>query len=268
MCGFVFERYVKDVVIRGFSCPCCGIKISYPNRFVSEVLIHADIDFEREKSFEWSCGKRYDFYIKPDTIIEVHGSQHYEKAFSFGELKLEEVQKNDELKRKIALENGIVNYYIINAKKSDDLWLKNNIIDELSSVIDLQNIDWERISSQASKNLTKLCLEYWNDGLKVSAISQKIGIDSATIRNKLKYLTELGKCNYDSLEELRETQRIISNNNKKKVCCITTNKHFDSVNEAAAFYGISPKALSNCLNGWSNSTYYKEENRYLNWRYD
>lgn len=36
---------------------------------------------------------------------------------------------------------------------------------------------------------------------------------------------------------------------KKKVLCITTNKIFNSINEAADFANISPSGISKCLKG-------------------
>lgn len=267
ICGYVFERRVCDVVNRGVSCPCCSIKISYPNRFMAEVLNQIGIDFEREKIFDWSDNKRYDFFIEPNTIIEVHGSQHYERAYSFGELSLDDVKRNDEIKHKMALKNGIDNYYVINAKKSDDVWLKNSIIKELSGVFDLKIVDWKNVSNQASKNLTELCLNYWNSGLNVPQISKKMKIDAGVIRDKLKFLTELNCCDYDPIESLKEVQRVLSHNNKKKIYCLSTGIHFESINDAATFYDISPKSISNCLNGLSETTHYKRENKYLKWRY-
>ena len=71
------------------------------------MLSQLNLSFDREKVFEWSEGdakkaykgrKRYDFYLPAsNTIIEVHGAQHYEKGFeAIGGRTLKEEQKNDE----------------------------------------------------------------------------------------------------------------------------------------------------------------------------
>lgn len=252
-CGFEFMRSINDVTNRGFSCPICSIKISFPNRFVSELLKHLSVDFEREKIFSWSDKKRYDFYISPDTIIEVNGFQHYNDIPSFG-IKASEIQRDDENKILLALKNGIKRYIVIDARHSDDAWLVENISKELKDIYDLSKIDWEIISDKSSKGLTKKCKELFEAGKSTIQIAEMLNVDIDVVRKKLKFLTDLGRCNYSPLESWLNRQKEMSNNNKKPVICITTNKTFDSINEAADYYKISRTALSNCMTGRCHSS--------------
>ena len=70
------------------------------------------IFFIKEKIFNWSEQKRYDFYLpKQNLIIEYHGVQHYKEVKEFF-LPLKEQQKIDSWKEAQAKENGI-NYLVI-----------------------------------------------------------------------------------------------------------------------------------------------------------
>ena len=64
--------------------------------------------FIPEWSPDWANEKKYDFYL-PDRhiIVEVHGKQHYEGGFErAGGNNLESEQKNDQEKKKAAMQNG------------------------------------------------------------------------------------------------------------------------------------------------------------------
>jgi len=128
-CGKIIkDKTVHTVVRRGLSCPECSDGISYPEKFMFNLLDQLDIDFESQKIFNWSENKRYDFYIpKYDCIIETHGLQHY-KHTGF-DRTLEEEQRNDDLKEKLAKENGIENYIVIDCRKSEMEWIKNKVLD-------------------------------------------------------------------------------------------------------------------------------------------
>ena len=60
------------------TCPVCGKKTSYSERFVYSILKQANITFVPQMEFEWLHNRFYDVYL-PDynAIIEIHGEQHY-----------------------------------------------------------------------------------------------------------------------------------------------------------------------------------------------
>ena len=128
---------------------------SFPERYVSSFLRILGIEFNREMVFSWSEGtgakghKRYDFFL-PDfnTIIEVHGAQHYQGGFEFcGGRTLAEEQANDKYKEKLARENGISKYIVINASTSDPEYLRKSICvnKEFSKYFDASNVDWAEV---------------------------------------------------------------------------------------------------------------------------
>lgn len=266
-CDFVFEQMISDVTRRGFKCPICHNGMSYPNRFMMEVLRCLNINFEREASFNWSNNKRYDFYIKPNIIIEVNGEQHYKhKAATKFKQTLHEIQENDAYKKELALKNGIEKYIEINASSSMDSFLKNSIITELSDIFDFSNFDWQVVSDNLNKNLAKQCVDLWNINKNVGEIAKILSVSIDCVRDKLKLLSSVGKCDYTPLKSWQRDQKRLSESNKKPVVCITTNKEFDSINEAANYYNILPTALSNCLVGRTKSSG-KLNNEKLYWKF-
>ncbi|MEG1620242.1 MAG: hypothetical protein RR335_11910, partial [Eubacterium sp.] len=128
---------------------------SFPEKYVSSFLKILGIEVNRKMVFGWSQGtgdkghKRYDFFL-PDfnTIIEVHGAQHYQGGFEFcGGRTLAEKRANDKYKETLARENGISNYIVINASTSDPEYLKKSICEnkEFSKYFNASNVDWDEV---------------------------------------------------------------------------------------------------------------------------
>ena len=120
-CGTEITKTANQIHANKNVCNCSK-GISYPEKIICFVFEYLNIVYEKEKYFDWSCldsdikkRKRYDFYLpKYNCIIEVHGSQHYQNTFStIGGRTLEEEQANDTLKEKLAKENGIEHYIIL-----------------------------------------------------------------------------------------------------------------------------------------------------------
>lgn len=65
-CGEIIYGISPNNIFNAYNgnIPChkCSSGISYPNRFMYGVLTQLKVDFETEKSFEWSDGKIYDFF--------------------------------------------------------------------------------------------------------------------------------------------------------------------------------------------------------------
>lgn len=132
---------------------------SFPERFMDALLRQLDVNFEREVVFDWSKpskanklngAKRYDFYLPQyNTIIEVHGAQHYSGGFEvFGGRNLDEEKQNDRLKQDIAIKNGVSCYIVINAAVSNIPYLKESVFSnpEFMALFDVSDIDWEEIN--------------------------------------------------------------------------------------------------------------------------
>lgn len=111
-CNFIFNMRPKDLINGHSYCPKCSKKMSKGERKISEYLNSNNINYIKEKSFEWSNQKRYDFFL-PDynLLIEYNGIQHYKNISNFF-LSLEEQQRIDIWKEHEAKARGF-NYLII-----------------------------------------------------------------------------------------------------------------------------------------------------------
>lgn len=194
-----------DSIHKNHSIGCiCSDKQSYPEKLMYSILKQLNIEFETQYSPKWIEGKRYDFYIpKLNTIIETHGLQHYE--YTGLKRSLEEEKENDKIKNEIALNNGINNYIIIDCRKSELDWIKNNIFNsKLNSLLDLNNIDWNVCEYFAcNSNLIKEACNYKseNPNMTTTQIGNIMGYDLKTIRRWLKRGNSLGWCVYDAQKE-------------------------------------------------------------------
>jgi DNA-directed RNA polymerase subunit RPC12/RpoP len=107
-CGTKFMQVVCNAVYTGTACPICSGRYSYPERVMTALLITYCVDFQRQVTFKWSNGKRYDFYAG-GAIIETHGMQRYRdlsQYFKNGRIE----HDNDIVKRDLAINNSISNY--------------------------------------------------------------------------------------------------------------------------------------------------------------
>jgi len=271
----VKNKIINDVNKRGLSCPYCSDGISYPEKFLASMLKQLEIEFEKEKVFEWAKDKRYDYYLpKYNIIIEAHGKQHYcntgfmkmnNRARNFSEEKL-----NDKIKMQLAKENHIKNYIVINAEYSDLNYIKENILNSsLNQLFDLSNIDWLQCHEYACKNLIKEACDYWENGVKNSTkISSLMGLSHTTIVNYLKQGAKLGWCDYNP-------QKVASINGKKngkkrgkKVICVETGQIYESISDAARHViNGSDTHISSCCKGKRKSCGKLEDGTPLHWQY-
>ena len=204
-CGKQKEMKIVDIYIdKSIGCTCCGHGVSYPEKFTMAVLDQLGIEYIfqlTKKNFEWCNKYKYDFCIPLlNTIIEVHGEQHYKESNRGRSLK--EEQENDRIKYELALQNGIKedNYVVIDCRNSDMEWIKNNILNsKLSELYDLSKIDWLKCEEFALRNFEKEICEYWNNKQENETIkdfANHFNLSEITIVKYLKRGTELGWCEY------------------------------------------------------------------------
>ena len=217
-CGSDTYKSINNVII-GKSIGCtCGDGISYPEKFMVDVLKQLDISFQNQLSkttFEWCDKYKYDFYIPEyNMIIETHGGQHYKEQSIYSRFKrtLQEEQENDRIKKELALKNGIEHYIILDCRYSELDYIKNSILNsELADILNLSKIDWLKCEEFALKNIAKEVCHYWNTTKNISMLDMCInfGYSPTTISKWLKKGTKLGWCNYDSKKEkLRGVYRV------------------------------------------------------------
>lgn len=251
-CGHEITSKISafSMVNYGKECEYCSDKISYPEKFIINLLEQLKVDFETQYSPKWINNKRYDFYMpNSECIIETHGKQHYSNKTNFKSLggrTLEEEQANDKLKKEIALQNGINNYIELDCRESNLEWIKNSILNsKLNELFDLSNIDWLKCDINSQKSYKIQTWKLINQGKDVKYIASKFNINENTVYSYLKDGIKYKMCNYMYKE-------IINKTNKNKAIQLWNKKNF-SVKEIADQLGIYKETVVRYLNeGYRN----------------
>jgi transposase len=263
-CNNIDKKTIVNVVRQGFSCSKCSDGLSYPEKFMIKFLDQLNINYEKQKTFEWSdnviCDKeylngkkKYDFYIPSvRCIIEVHGVQHYEKSFETIETvtkTLEEEQENDELKQKLAIENGY-EFIVIDARKSKSEWIKKSILNsKINKFFNLLNINWIECNI-----LVRTACDHWNEGIKsAKTISELLNCGRNTAIGYLKKGTEIGWCDYDPKEEIRKSKLASKPSKRIKIIQLSKDNNFikewESITKASEELDISDTCIINVCKG-------------------
>lgn len=230
-CGDEKYMIVKNLSRQGFRCAKCGDGVSFPEKFLSCVLMQLGVDFVAQvtsRTLSWIGNYRYDFYIpNKNIIIEAHGAQHYRDNSSPSQKwrTLEEEQENDRNKESLAKRNGVNDYIVLDCRLSELNWIKNSILNSsLNQIYDLSSIDWLRCVEFSMKNLVREVCSYWSshNNLTTGELAKLFRMNQSTILQYLKSGTELGWCNYSVERELMKrnqlaAQRIISTRSKRVV---------------------------------------------------
>lgn len=190
------EMTISSLYRQGFSCPICSPGLSIGEKMMYAMLSQLNIFFEKEYTFAKSK-KRYDFYIKQyNCIIEIHGEQHYIDKY-YKDKNHTNQKEIDEEKREFALENGVNKYIIIDARKSNFNYIYNSIVNsELSTLFDLDTIDWMRIKTNTFLNsLIKDVCEYYDTNKPTMIdLENRFKLSETTIRKYIQIGFSLGWC--------------------------------------------------------------------------
>ncbi len=193
-CKTIFDKPLNS--IHRFSCPACSDGVSYPEKFVRNVFNQLGVDYVYQfsiPSIERGT-KRYDFYIPSlNTVIELHGSQHY-RDWTFSSATI--TQENDNFKKKLALDYGITNYIIINCSKSEKEFMKNNIIKMMADVLKLDGVDWNEAHKNAISSICGRAIGLYNQGKTVSEIMEELNLARGVVIRYLRRGEEAGLCTY------------------------------------------------------------------------
>lgn len=209
-CHYIY----KTTEQRLSTCPICGRKSSYSERFVYSILKQANIDFIPQYEFEWLHNRFYDTYL-PDynAIIEIHGEQHYKpikmnKNETPGET-YENTIKADQIKYNAAIENK-VNYYVINASEPEKLFQTAKDILDFIDFYNISELECEKFANY--KNVKDEC-ELWNQGYSLEEIHNKLKRPIQSIQQKLRLGNKYGFCKYDKDINMR-FHKVINPNEK------------------------------------------------------
>lgn len=199
-CGSVKTMQITTLYTYGFGCTKCSDGISYPNKFIINLLKQLNVDFKTEYSPEWSKGRRYDSYIpSKNLIIEMDGGLgHGNKIHSKSNITLEESKEIDSWKDEQARLHGIeviridCNYNHENKFE----FIKNNLLNgDITNYFDLSSIDWDEINNRSTSNLIKLCCDYYNsNNVRLKDMANFFNIHYTTLLDYLKQGKNLGWC--------------------------------------------------------------------------
>lgn len=206
----------------GFSCNSCSDGVSMPNKLIYNVLKQAGVEFSVEKRIDNSM-IRYDAYFKAnniDFLIEMDGCHHFEDMSRNSWDSLEHVTRNDEHKTKLAEKLGY-KLIRIDCRKSNLDYVKHNVVKELQSIIDLENVNWEDVYLKSSRSiLLDVCNIRSNSNNTKTPIdiSNEMNnyISSVTVRKYLKIGQKLGLCHYIAKEDFDRTRNKNKRERKKK----------------------------------------------------
>lgn len=208
ICGYVKYMYPNELYHHGFCCNKCSDGISYPNKFMANVLSELHVDYICEYSPDWANGYRYDFFFKyqnKNIVIEVDGAFHF-ITNAYSGMTSDESQKIDNIKEDLAYKNGIDEIIRINALKSDMAHIKNSICkSSLSSYFDLSVVNFDFCDIQSNLSLIKKASDLWNSGEHdTSIIASKLNISRRLVTTYLNKSVKLGMSDYSKTVALSE----------------------------------------------------------------
>lgn len=148
-------------------------------------------------------------------FIEMDGEQHdINKVHGIWASRKENIITNDQNKNELASEIGIP-LVRIDCYKSDVMYIKSNILNsDLSKILDLSVIDWNKVGDFCYGNFVKNVCEYWenNPGITTSEMAKIFHVSQKTISTYLNKGNMFGWCNFKGKEE-RFVPVMIKNNN-------------------------------------------------------
>jgi hypothetical protein len=231
--------------------------------------INEKLDFlDREYRPDWCkfiidskpCYGIYDIHFginNKSYIVEMDGGLgHGNRIRTDAKITQEECLLRDKIKDELAVKHNIEVIRIdCNYEQNDRFeYIKNNIINsKLGEILDLELFDFNQANIKSLESMLITAVKYWNDGLTVFEISQKINVHETTVTNYLKRAKKYGICDTYSTSESR--YRSMCNS----VVCITTGKEFKAIVDGARYYNIDPGDISRCcrrlstFGGWHNN---------------
>ena len=241
-CGRTLTKMISAVTAaHKVPCNVCSVGMSYPQKFMAEILDYLKIDYIPEFSDSWSQGRRYDFCFSVNSIrylLEMDGYFHFNDNHRNGMTKIE-AQEIDKHKDDLARENGFeiiridCNYY------GDAMnYILNNIKNSiLSDILNLSKVDFDVCNKRAQKTIPVLVAEVWNSGVHlIKDIAKTVGINRNTVSYSLRKASLAGLI-AETPDQIREIVK--SNSHKtvglvqrKPIRCNETGAIFKTVTDA------------------------------------
>lgn len=197
-CGLdVYNKAIDNCYYyKKVTCPYCSDGVSYPERYIANLLKLINVKFDFQREFDWSDGKIYDFYIPSlHMIIETHGRQHYTNTWSTGVDKNQKmtIQENDAYKLALADKHGISCYVVLDCRHSDGEYIRKNIINSaLNTYFDLSSVDWYDVSMKSLTSVFIQAIDLLRSNVDGSIILSELHISSYTLNRYVKRAKKIG----------------------------------------------------------------------------
>ena len=260
-CGYSKYMPLSRLHAQGFGCQQCSDGISYPNKFMFNLLTQLDIEFISEYSPEWSDNKRYDFYIPSmNLIIEMDGGLGHGKV-KIGERDADKTRNIDKMKDEMAKINGL-NIIRINcdykAMNDRHTFIKSSILhSDLSNWLNLNYINWNEIETYCLSSMIKRVCDFRmsNTELTIKEVAKEFKLACSTISCYCKIGEKLGWYKYQGYKKR-------DNGNGKPVDIYYENNYIGRyksityiVNNSKDILGINiyRKAIRDVCNGKTNN---------------
>lgn len=239
-CGKELNRLINNVSHKGLHCENCGDGLSYPNKFMANILTQLGIKYKTEYIIK-PKNYKYDFFLFDyNTIIEMHGQQHYEEC-TLTSRTLAEEQENDKIKYEYAMQNNIGHYVIIDSRKSIMQYLKEHImVSYLAEISNLSDIDWSKCELFASGTMVTIAADLYNQGFKFNEIMSKLQASKSAVTNWLNKADNIGLITWDKHNGFKDLC--------KPVILLNTHEIFPSIAKGAKTYNVNPNSLTDVCN--------------------
>ena len=279
-CGNVIKhKKISTINIKGLICPKCSDGVSYPEKFMYNILDQLELDFTYQYNPKWCKYKLnnknkkgfYDFYFKiknEEYIVEMDGGLGHGKNNKMSGETGTESKLIDNMKDKLANEHEI-KVIRIDCDYGKDIRIRMNYIKEhilnskLNDLFDLNKIDWLKCYKYICNSLVKKACNLWNlNKYTIIEISKIMKLSDNTIRKYLKQGVQLGWCDYNPKKIMKKILQENKTMNQKKVICLNNEQIFDSIVKAANIMKVSDTDISECCKNKKLKT-----GEYLQWQY-
>lgn len=215
-CGNIIYKSLNTVyTLGGLGCQMCSDGVSYPNKFIRQLLDQLNVYFipevtKKVDGFQWVGLYRYDCYVECNNykfFIEMDGGAgHGNRMFNSKEKDVEGIQR-DKMKDMLAEKHNVEVIRIDCNYQGNDRYqyIKQNILNsKLSILFDLSDIDWDLCNMNAQKSLVKEACDIYMSGIhNLIEIGKILKLHRLTISRYLKRGVEFGWCDYDAKKSLQ-----------------------------------------------------------------
>jgi hypothetical protein len=202
-CGLdVYNKTISNCYhYKKVTCPYCSDGVSYPERYVANLLRSINIRFDFQREFGWSDGRFYDFYIPSlNMIIETHGKQHYTNTWSAGVDQKQQmtIQENDMYKSMMAEKHGISHYVVLDCARSDGEYIRQNVLNsKFATLCDLSLVDWEDVSIKSFRSVFIRAIDMFRLNIDGRTILNELPVSAYTLNRYVKKAKNVGLLPYD-----------------------------------------------------------------------